>query len=90
MTPCMRVNLGNIRYFEKWGFLEEKVERQGKGDQNVCNEPIEPPLGPWVHSSACYEENNFSKLKISKNDPYLSVFFNGNSFTSYKGQFGKF
>ena len=66
MTPCMRVNLGNIRYFGPRGDLEEKVERQGKGDQNVCNEPIESPLGPWVHSIACYGENHFSKLKIPK------------------------
>ena len=35
MTPWMRANTGNIRYFEKWGDFEEKVERQGKGDQNV-------------------------------------------------------
>ena len=55
----MWVNTEIIRYFQKWGDFEEKVERQGKGAQNVCNEPIQPPLGPWVHSSACYEENHF-------------------------------
>ena len=35
-----------IRYFEKWGDFEEKVERQGKGDQIVCNEPIDAHLSP--------------------------------------------
>ena len=72
MTLYMRVNLGNIRYFGLRGILEEMVERQGKGDQNVCNQPIEPPLGPWVHSSSCYEENHFSKLKKSQNDHFLT------------------
>ena len=73
----MTVNTGIIRYFEKWGDFEERVERQGKGAQNVCNEPIEPPLGPWVHSIACYGENHFSKLKISKNNTYFTVFLRG-------------
>ena len=53
MTPYMRVNLGNIRYFGPRGILEEMVERQGKGDQNVWNEPIDAPLSPWVHNMAC-------------------------------------
>ena len=49
----MRANTGNIRYFEKWGDFEEKVERQGKDDQNVWNEPNDAPLSPWVRSIAC-------------------------------------
>ena len=49
----MRANTRNIRYFEKWGDFQEKVERQGKGDQNVWNEPIDAPLSPWVRSIAC-------------------------------------
>ena len=40
----MSVNTGIIRYFEKWGDFEEKVGRQGKVAQNVCNEPIDPCL----------------------------------------------
>ena len=47
----MWVNTGNIRYFEKWSDFEEKVERQGKGDQNVCNEHNDAPLSPWVRNS---------------------------------------
>ena len=42
----MSANTENISYFEKWGDFEEKVERQGKGDQNVCNEPIDALLSP--------------------------------------------
>ena len=38
----MSVNPGIIRYFARWGDFEKKVERQGKGDQNVCNEVNEP------------------------------------------------
>ena len=49
----MRANTGIIRYFEKWRDFEEKVERQGKDDQNVWNEPIDTPLSPWVRSIAC-------------------------------------
>ena len=37
--PQISVNTGIIRYFARWGFLEEKVERQGKVAQIVCNEP---------------------------------------------------
>ena len=75
ITTWMMANTQIMRYFQNWGFWEEKVGRQGKGDQSVCNEPIDPPLGPWVHNMACSGENRFSKLKISKNDPYFSVFF---------------
>ena len=71
----MKANTGNIRYFEKWGDLEEKVERQGKGDQNVWNELNHAPLNPWVRSIACWEEIPFSKLNILKNDAYLTLFF---------------
>ena len=53
MTPSVRVNLANIRYFGPRGVLEENVERQGKGDQNVWNEPIDAPLSPWVHNMTC-------------------------------------
>ena len=49
----MRANTGIIRYFEKLGDFEDKVERQGKDDQNVWNEPIDTPLSPWVRSIAC-------------------------------------
>ena len=69
----MRANTGNFRYFEKWGDFEEKVERRGKGDQNVCNEHIEASLSPWVRSIAHWVELRVSKLKILKNDPYLGV-----------------
>ena len=41
------------RYFGLRGGLEEKVERQGKGDQNVWNEHIDAPLSPWVRDIAC-------------------------------------
>ena len=51
--PYMRANPGNIRSFGPRGFLEEMVERQGKGDQNVWNEPNDAPLSPWVHNMAC-------------------------------------
>ena len=74
MTPWMRANTGIIRYFEKWGDFEEKVERQGKDDQNVWNEPIDAPLSPWVRSIACWEEIPFSKLNIFKNYPYFKLF----------------
>ena len=40
----MWVNTGIIRYFEKRGDFEEKVERQGKVDQIVRNEPINAPI----------------------------------------------
>ena len=53
VTPYLRVNLGNIRDFEKWGDFEEKVERQGKGDQNVWNELNDAHLSPWAHNMAC-------------------------------------
>ena len=43
-TPRMRANTGKIRYFEKWRDFEEKVERQGKDYQIVCNEPINAHL----------------------------------------------
>ena len=39
ITPQMSVNTENIRYFARWGFLEEKVGRQGKVSQIVRNEP---------------------------------------------------
>ena len=48
----MRANTENIRYFEKWRDFEKKVERQGKGYQNVYNEPIDLPLSPWIPSIA--------------------------------------
>ena len=68
----MTVNTGNNHYFEEWGFLEEKVERRGKGDQNVWNEPINAPLNPWVPLIACLVENSFSKLKNFQNYPYFN------------------
>ena len=73
----MKANTRNNRYFEKWGDLEEKVERQGKGDQNVWNEPNDAPLSPWVHNMACRAENPFSNLKIFKNVPYFAHVFVG-------------
>ena len=45
-TPRMWANTGKIRYFEKWGDFEEKEERQGKGYQIVCNEPIDAHPSP--------------------------------------------
>ena len=53
MTPYMRVDLGNIRYFGPTGFWEEKVERQGKGDQNVWNEPNDASPSPRLCNLAC-------------------------------------
>ena len=38
-TPSICVNTEIIRYFVRWGDFEEKVGRQGKVYQNVCNEP---------------------------------------------------
>ena len=73
MTLCMGVNLGNIRYFGPRGDLEEKVERQWKGDQNVWNEPVDSCQEPWVHHCACFRENRFSKLKIFQKHPYLPL-----------------
>ena len=84
MTLCMGVNLGNIRYLGPRGDLEEKVERQGKGDQNVWNEPNDAPLSPWVHNMSCWEETPFSKLNIFKNDPYFKLFLQGESFQQKK------
>ena len=76
----MKANTGNIRYFEKWGDLEEKVERQGKGDQNVWNELNDAPLSRWVHTMACWAEISFSKLNIFENVPYFKLFLQGKSF----------
>ena len=73
ITPWMRANTGNFRYFEKWRDFEEKVERRGKGYPNVCNEHIDTPLSPWVPSIAHRVEFWVLKLKILKNDPYLNV-----------------
>ena len=73
----MLLNTEIIRYFQKWGIFEEKVERQGKGAQNVWNEPIEPLLGPWVHRITSLEENHFSKLKNFEKHPYLTLFSEG-------------
>ena len=73
MKPYLRVNLGIIRYFGPRGILEEMVERQGKGDQNVWNEPNDGPLSPWVHNKACRAEIPFSKLKIFKNASYFPL-----------------
>ena len=73
----MWVNIGKNRYFEKWGDFEEKVERRGKGDQIVCNEPIDAYLSPSDSSIACRVKIRLSKLKISKNHPYFSVFSQG-------------
>ena len=53
MTPYLRVNLGNIRYFEKRGDFEEKVERQWKDVETVWNELNDAPLSPCVRSIAC-------------------------------------
>ena len=86
MTPCMTVNLGNIRYFEKWGILREWFERQGKGDQNVWNEPNDAPLSSWVFNLTCSAEIPFSKLKILKNDPYFELFLQGESFQQKKSK----
>ena len=47
------------------GDFEEKVGRQGKGAQNVWNEPIDAP-NSWVPNMTCLAEIRFSKLKISK------------------------
>ena len=84
ITPWMWVNTGIIRYFEKWGDFEEKVERQGKGDQNVWNEPIGAPLSPWVHNMACWAEIPFSNLNIFKNHPYFRLFPQRESFQQNK------
>ena len=69
----MRANTGIIRYFEKWRDFEENVERGGKGDENVYNDPFDTSLSPWVPSIAYRVELCVLKLKIFKNDPYLSV-----------------
>ena len=45
--PALR-NSVTSPYFEKWRHLWEKIERQAKGDQNVCNEPNDAPLNSWV------------------------------------------
>ena len=74
MTPYFKVNLGNIRYFEKWGDFEEKVERQWKDVETVWNELNDAPLSPCVRSIACWEEIPFSKLNIFKNEPYFTIF----------------
>ena len=67
----MTVNTGNIRYFEDWGFLEEKVERQGTGGQNVWNEPIDVPLNPWIPIITCLAEKSFPKVNIFQNYRYF-------------------
>ena len=90
----MWVNTEIIRYFQKWGDFEEKVERQRKGAQNVCNEPIEPPLGPWVHSSACYEEKSLFKTQnFQKRHIFYCISTRGipsGKMTSNKVIFGNF
>ena len=60
-----------FRHFEKWGDFQEKVERRGKGDQNVYNQPIDPHLRPQVQNMSCCREIRFSKSKISQNSPNL-------------------
>ena len=61
----MREKPGNIRYFGPRGFLEEMVERQGKGDQNVCNEPNYSEkivLGPYhclLRRKSFFKTQNF-------------------------------
>ena len=55
------------------GEFEEKVERQGKGDQNVWNEPNDTPPSPWVYSMACWVEIPFSKLEILENDTHFAL-----------------
>ena len=63
------------------GFFEEKVGRQGKGAQNVWNEPIDAPPNSWVPNMTCLAENRFSKLNIFENDPYFaSLLFKGFQF----------
>ena len=62
------------------GFFEEKVGRQGKGAQNVWNEPIDAPPNSWVPNMTCLAENRFSKLNIFENDPYFKLFFELESF----------
>ena len=57
------------------GVFQERVERQGKGNQNAWNEPIDPCQKPWVQHCACSRENRFSKLKIFQNHPYLTLFW---------------
>ena len=64
MNLYMSPNVGNIRYFGSRGILEENLERQGKGDQNVWNELNDAPLSPWVYNMACWAEIPFWKLNI--------------------------
>ena len=47
--PLNKCKYRNYSLFCEMGDFEEKVGRQGKGDQNVCNEPNysqKIPLGP--------------------------------------------
>ena len=70
--------------------FSEKVERQGKGDQNVYNQPIDPHLRPQVQNMSCCREIRLSKFKIWKNDPYFSAFLQRASLPSNLGYFWKF
>ena len=54
--------------------MEERVGRQGKGAQNVRNEPNNLPQNSWVLIMTCLGEVRFSKLNILENHPYLTTF----------------
>ena len=66
----MSVNTEIIRYFARWGLFEEKVGRQGKGDQNVCNEPNYSEkivLGPYhclLRRNSFFKTQNFQKTPL--------------------------
>ena len=74
ITLCISQFWLYLRDFQSRGFWEKKLERQGKGAQNVWNEPINAPLNPWVPVIARSAENRFSKLNILKKHPYSTLF----------------
>ena len=55
--------------------MEEKVGRQGKGDQNVCNEPINAPIFCFVPTITCLGHIRLSKHQYGqKNDTFPPIF----------------
>ena len=98
--PHQHSTLWTSRYWQKsgdfqiWGFWEERVGRQGKGAQNLRNEPNDLPQNSWVPIMSCLGEIRFSKFKILKNHPYLTLFSTERltlpKLRSNKGDFSKF
>ena len=71
----MTKNTDLFAFWRHWGIIFKKVERQGKGAQNLCIEPNNLPPNFWVPGMTLKEETRLSKLKISQNYPYFTLFY---------------